>query len=82
MIPIKPQSNIYLWGRFNWCTVLSGFYFFNAVCTYCAMLCTFRTFPNAFSQTTTFQEYSPKLQLPKCAISQAETSNVCPTIDT
>ena len=37
----------------------------------------FSTFPKAFSQATTSQGYFPKRQLPKCAISQAATSQVC-----
>ena len=37
----------------------------------------FSTFPKAFSQETTSQGYFPKWQLPKCAISQAATSQVC-----
>ena len=37
------------------------------------------TFPKTFSQTATSQGYFPKWQLPKCAISQATTSHVCPS---
>ena len=37
----------------------------------------FSTFPKAFSQATTSQGYFPKWKLPKCAISQAATSQVC-----
>jgi len=36
-------------------------------------------FPKAISQAATFQEYFAKRQLPKCAISQATTSQVCPS---
>ena len=38
----------------------------------------FGTFPKAFSQARTSQVYFPKWQLPKCSISQAATSQVCP----
>ena len=37
------------------------------------------TFPKAFSQAVTSQEYFPKWQLPKCAISQVATSQVFPS---
>ena len=37
------------------------------------------TFPKAISQVATSQGYFPKWQLPKCAISQAATSQVCPS---
>jgi len=42
------------------------------------------TFPKDFSQMETYQMatsqgYFPKWQLPKCAISQVATSQVCPS---
>jgi len=37
------------------------------------------TFPKDYSQVTTPQGYFSKWQLPKCAISQAGTSQVCPS---
>ncbi len=37
------------------------------------------TFPKAFSQAATSQGHIPKLQLPKCAISEAAASQVCPS---
>ena len=37
------------------------------------------TFPQDFPQVATSQGYFPKWQLPKCAISQAATSQVCPS---
>ena len=37
------------------------------------------TFPKDFSQVATSQDYFPKWQLPKCAISQAATSQVFPS---
>ena len=37
------------------------------------------TFPNDFSQVATSQEYFLKWELPKCVISQAVTSQVCPS---
>ena len=37
------------------------------------------TFPKDSSQVATSQGYFPKWQLPKCAISQAVTSQVCPS---
>jgi len=37
------------------------------------------TFPKAFSQVATFQGYFPNWQLPKCAITQAAASQLCPS---
>ena len=37
------------------------------------------TIPKDSSQVGTSQGYFPKWELPKCAISQAETSQVCPS---
>ena len=37
------------------------------------------TFPKAYSQAATLNGYFSKWQLPKCAISQAATSQVCPS---
>ena len=37
------------------------------------------TLPKDFSQVATSQEYFPKWKLPNCAISQAATSQVCPS---
>ena len=38
------------------------------------------TFRKDFSQVAAFQGYFPKWQLAKYAISQAETSQVCPSL--
>ena len=38
--------------------------------------------PKVFSQAATYQRYFPKWQLPRCAISQAATSQVCPSRST
>ena len=40
------------------------------------------TFPKFFSQVATFKGYFPEGQLPKCAICQAATSQVCPSCST
>ena len=40
------------------------------------------TFPKDFPQVATSQGYFPKWQLPKCAISQAATFQVCPSHST
>ena len=37
------------------------------------------TFAKDFSQVATSQGYFPKWQLPKCVISKAATSKVCPS---